>query len=232
MAVRNEQTMALLTTRSLKKHYQTGSEILEVLRNVNLSVDAGSTVVITGESGCGKTSLLSLIGGLDTPTSGQIYVGDEEITTLREEALSDYRRDMVGFIFQFHFLLRDFTALENIMMPAYIAGEKPKAAVRKARELIESVGLSARAHHYPVELSGGERQRVAVARALVNEPSIILADEPTGNLDERNSKVVEDLLFDLVRKYKKTLVLVTHDRGLARLSDRHFELVHGVLQAE
>jgi lipoprotein-releasing system ATP-binding protein len=231
MAMRDKQTDALLSTRSLKKHYQTGSEILEVLRDVNLEVDPGSTVVITGESGCGKTSLLSLIGGLDTPTSGQIFVRGEDITALGEELLSDYRRDTVGFIFQFHFLLRDFTALENIMMPAYIAGERPKAAEKKARELIERVGLSARAQHYPVELSGGERQRVAVARALVNDPSIILADEPTGNLDERNSKIIEDLLFELVRQYQKTLVLVTHDRGLARLSDRHFELAHGVLKA-
>ncbi len=222
--------MALLTTRSLKKDYQTGSEILEVLRDVNLEVDEASTVVITGESGCGKTSLLSLIGGLDTPTAGQIFVRGEDITVLREETLSDYRRDTVGFIFQFHFLLRDFTALENIMMPAYLAGTKPKVAAKKAMELIESVGLSARSHHYPVELSGGERQRVAVARALVNDPSIILADEPTGNLDERNSKVVEDLLFELVRRYRKTLILVTHDRGLARLSDKHFELEHGILK--
>ena len=118
------------------------------------------------------------------------------------------------------------------MMPSYIAGENPAAAKKKAEQLMESVGLTARSHHYPVELSGGERQRVAVARALVNDPAIILADEPTGNLDEKNSKVVENLLFELVGKYKKTLVLVTHDRGLARLSDRHFELVHGVLVAK
>lgn len=224
--------MALLTTRSLKKIYRTGSETLEVLRDVNLSVDAGSTVVITGESGCGKTSLLSLIGGLDTPTAGQIFLREDDITSLSEDELSVYRRDTIGFIFQFHFLLRDFTAVENIMMPAYIAGESPAAATRKAEELMESVGLAARSDHYPVELSGGERQRVAVARALVNDPAIILADEPTGNLDEKNSKVVENLLFELVGKYKKTLVLVTHDRGLARLSDRHFELVHGVLVAK
>jgi len=221
--------MTLLTTRSLRKIYRTGSETLEVLQDVNLSVDAGRTVVITGESGCGKTSLLSLIGGLDTPTAGQIFLREADITSLNEDELSVYRRDTIGFIFQFHFLLRDFTALENIMMPSYIAGENRAAATRKAEKLMESVGLAARSHHYPVELSGGERQRVAVARALVNDPAIILADEPTGNLDEKNSKVVENLLFELVGKYKKTLVLVTHDRGLARLSDRHFELVHGVL---
>jgi lipoprotein-releasing system ATP-binding protein len=215
----------------LKKNYQTGSEILEVLRDVNLDVDAATTVVITGESGCGKTSLLSLIGGLDTPTAGQVFVRDREITSLGEEALSDYRRNTIGFIFQFHFLLRDFTALENVMMPAHIAGEKRKVATERARELIDGVGLSSRSHHYPVELSGGERQRIAVARALVNDPPIILADEPTGNLDEKNSKVVEDLLFGLVEHYRKALVLVTHDRGLARFGDRHLELVHGILQA-
>lgn len=224
--------MALLTTRSLRKIYRTGSETLEVLRDVNLSVDAGRTVVITGESGCGKTSLLSLIGGLDTPTDGQIFLREADITSLSEDELSVYRRDTIGFIFQFHFLLRDFTALENIMMPSYIAGENPAVATRKAENLMESVGLKARSHHYPVELSGGERQRVAVARALVNDPAIILADEPTGNLDEKNSKVVENLLFELVGKHKKTLILVTHDRGLARLSDQHFELVHGVLVAK
>ena len=224
--------MALLTTRSLKKNYRSGSETLEVLRDVNLSVEEGRTVVITGESGCGKTSLLSLIGGLDTPTAGQIFLREKDITSLSEDELSDYRRDTIGFIFQFHFLLRDFTALENIMMPSYIAGESSDVAKTKAEELIDSVGLAARSHHYPVELSGGERQRVAVARALVNDPAIILADEPTGNLDERNSKVVENLLFELVERYKKTLVVVTHDRALARLSDRHFELVHGVLVAK
>jgi lipoprotein-releasing system ATP-binding protein len=224
--------VALLTTRSLKKNYRSGSETLEVLRDVNLSVEEGRTVVITGESGCGKTSLLSLIGGLDTPTAGQIFLREKDITSLSEDELSDYRRDTIGFIFQFHFLLRDFTALENIMMPSYIAGESSDVAKTKAEELIDSVGLAARSHHYPVELSGGERQRVAVARALVNDPAIILADEPTGNLDERNSKVVENLLFELVERYKKTLVVVTHDRALARLSDRQFELVHGVLLAK
>ncbi len=224
--------MALLTTRSLKKNYRSGSETLEVLRDVNLSVEEGRTVVITGESGCGKTSLLSLIGGLDTPTAGQIFLREKDITSLSEDELSDYRRDTIGFIFQFHFLLRDFTALENIMMPSYIAGESSDVAKTKAEELIDSVGLAARSHHYPVELSGGERQRVAVARALVNDPAIILADEPTGNLDEKNSKVIENLLFELVERYKKTLVVVTHDRALARLSDRQFELVHGVLVAK
>ncbi len=224
--------MALLTTRSLKKNYRSGSETIEVLRDVNLSVEEGRTVVITGESGCGKTSLLSLIGGLDTPTAGQIFLREKDITSLSEDELSDYRRDTIGFIFQFHFLLRDFTALENIMMPSYIAGESSDVAKTKAEELIDSVGLAARSHHYPVELSGGERQRVAVARALVNDPAIILADEPTGNLDEKNSKVIENLLFELVERYKKTLVVVTHDRALARLSDRHFELVHGVLVAK
>jgi lipoprotein-releasing system ATP-binding protein len=224
--------MPILSIQSLKKNYQTGSETIQVLRDVNLSVDAGDTVVITGESGCGKTSLLSLIGGLDTPTEGQIFIEGREISGLSEEDLSDYRSKKIGFIFQFHFLLKDFTALENVMMPSYIVGEDHQEARKKAEELIGSVGLADRAHHYPVELSGGERQRIAVARALVNDPPIILADEPTGNLDEKNSKVVEDLLFELVQKYRKTLVMVTHDRALARLGDRHFELSHGVLVAQ
>ena len=224
--------MTVLSVHSLKKSYQTGTETIRVLRDVNLSVDAGTTVVITGESGCGKTSLLGLIGGLDSPTGGQIFIESREISALSEEELSEYRSRTIGFIFQFHFLLKDFTALENVMMPSFIIGENRGVARHRAEELIESVGLAARAQHYPVELSGGERQRIAVARALVNNPAIILADEPTGNLDEKNSRIVEDLLFELVHKYGKTLVVVTHDRGLARVGDRHFELSHGVLAAQ
>jgi lipoprotein-releasing system ATP-binding protein len=219
--------MSLLRIEALVKSYRTGSETVEVLRKVSFSVEEATTVVISGESGSGKTTLLSLIGGLDSPTAGRIFVGGKDISNLAEDKLVEYRSLTVGFVFQFHFLLKDFTALENVMMPSYIVGGSTEAAREKALGLLESVGLRKRSSHFPLELSGGERQRVAVARALMNVPSIILADEPTGNLDEKNSEVVEDLLFQLVEKHGKTLILVTHDRSIARRADQHFELVHG-----
>ena len=211
------------------KSYRTGSEVIEVLREVNLSVEQGTRVVITGESGSGKTTLLSLMGGLDVPTKGRIMVNGLEISALSEEDLTEYRSRTIGFIFQFHFLLKDFTALENVMMPSFLIGVETRCARKKAEQLLGGVGLGDRMNHYPSELSGGERQRVAVARALMNDPYLILADEPTGNLDERNSAVVEGLLFELVDKLRKTLIVVTHDKGVAEKGDQHLELVHGEL---
>ena len=221
--------MELLKIDSLFKSFHTGSETVEVLRGIDLTVGDGSTVVISGESGSGKTTLLNLAGGLDHPTSGAIYVKGREISRLAEDELTGYRNQTVGFIFQFHFLLGDFTAHENVLMPTYLGSRAPKRSRETARELLAAVGLGGRLNHYPAELSGGERQRVAVARALVNDPQIILADEPTGNLDERNSAVVADLLFELVRRFGKTMLLVSHDRGLAERADRNLELAHGKL---
>jgi len=220
---------ALVAIASLAKVYETPAERLSVLRGVNLAVAEATIVAITGESGCGKSTLLNLVGGLDYPTSGRVVVSGIEVSALPEIELSRYRNTVVGFIFQFHFLLRDFTAMENVMMPALV-GRRPARELReRARRLLFDVGLEKRADAYPLELSGGERQRVAVARALVNDPPLILADEPTGNLDEKNAGIVEELLFELARKYSRTMMLVTHDTGLAGRADRSLVLGGGAL---
>lgn len=219
----------ILEVHALKKTYITGAEHLDVLHDVNLIMKTGTTAVITGESGSGKTTLLNLMSGLDNPTSGQIFLADREISRLDENELSAFRRDTIGFIFQFHYLLKDFTALENVMMPAYIAGQMNKRSQERAKKLIEDVGLSMRLQAYPSELSGGEKQRIAVARALMNEPRLIMADEPTGNLDEKNALIVREILFELVSKYQNTLIIVTHDKNLAQKTDRHLVLEHGAL---
>ena len=219
----------LLQVRGLCKVFRTGSEDLTVLDGINFSVSEGSTVVISGESGCGKSTLLQLLGALDSASSGSIRFRGEEITALEESQLMGFRNRALGFIFQFHYLLKDFTALENVMMPATIAGTLRGEARRRAGELLDQVGLGRRRDHYPVQLSGGERQRVAVARALMNDPELILADEPTGNLDERNSRAVQDLLFGLVADHRKTMVLVTHAGELFASGDEHYVLEHGKL---
>jgi lipoprotein-releasing system ATP-binding protein len=219
----------ILEIQSLIKTYITGTERVDVLNEVNLVMSEGTTAVITGESGCGKTTLLNLISGLDAPSSGQIYLNNKEISHLDEDELAFFRRDTIGFIFQFHYLLKDFTALENVLIPAYLTGKNNQQVIGRAEKLIQDVGLTRRMHAYPSELSGGEKQRIAVARALMNEPKIIMADEPTGNLDEKNSMIVKEILFELVNKYSKTLVIVTHDKSLADKTNRHLVLAHGAL---
>ena len=220
---------SLVRVTSLARTYDTGGETLEVLRDVNLAVAGASTVAITGESGCGKSTLLALVGGLDRPTSGRVLVGDIDVTALAEGELSSYRNRDVGFIFQFHFLLKDFTALENVIIPAMLGNEPIRALRKRGGDFLAEVGLEKRMNAWPVELSGGERQRVAVARALINEPRLILADEPTGNLDERNAAVVEDMLFSLVERHRRTMILVTHDAALAGRAARRLLLRGGVL---
>jgi lipoprotein-releasing system ATP-binding protein len=225
----NDAAAALVQVASLTRHFVTGVETLEVLRGVDLQVREGETVAITGESGCGKSTLLGLIGGLDRPTGGMLSVGGVDIARLEESELSAYRNRDVGFIFQFHFLLKDFTALENVVIPGMMGSEPPRRLRERARQLLAEVGLESRMGAWPLELSGGERQRVAVARALVNGPRLILADEPTGNLDERNARGVEELLFGLVQKHRRTMVLVTHDTALSSRADRRFLLSAGRL---
>ncbi|MBN1409367.1 MAG: ABC transporter ATP-binding protein [Spirochaetales bacterium] len=221
--------MSLLEISSIKKTYETGTESVEVLKDINLTAEEGTVIVITGESGSGKSTLLNLIGGIDSPTSGEIKVKNLIVTGKTEKELTHYRNKFIGFIFQFHFLLKDFTALENVMMPAIISGDNSELARQKASRLLGDVGLSQRNNHFFLQLSGGERQRVAVARALMNDPDLIIADEPTGNLDERNSGIVQDILFDMVKKYNKTMLLVTHDTAMAQRGDIHLILEHGVL---
>ncbi|HVO40859.1 MAG TPA: ABC transporter ATP-binding protein [Spirochaetia bacterium] len=222
-------SVPLVSVRSLVRTFDNGGEPLEVLTGLDLSLDEGRTVAITGESGCGKSTLLALIGGLDRPTAGTIVVGDTEVTRLEEDQLSRYRSRDIGFIFQFHFLLKDFTALENVIIPGMLGVETSRDLRERGRRLLAEVGLEKRSGAWPVELSGGERQRVAVARALINEPRLLLADEPTGNLDERNAATVEELLFSLVEKHRRTMIVVTHDADLASRADQRLALRGGVL---
>ncbi len=222
--------MNIIEVVSLSKTYRTGSEEVDVLQELNLTLEQGETTVITGESGSGKTTLLNLIGGLDNATSGNIFFNESDIVGQSEAELTRYRSSSLGFIFQFHYLLKDFTALENVMLPGLIEGLSLRVAGDRAEDLLDRVDLLKRKAHYPVELSGGERQRIAVARSLMNDPVLILADEPTGNLDEKNSDQVKKILFELVCEYKKTMLMVTHDNELAAMCDYHFCLEHGRLK--
>jgi lipoprotein-releasing system ATP-binding protein len=220
---------ALVVLRDLVKSYASGAETLMILRGVSLDVPPGSTVAVSGQSGSGKSTLLNILGGLDRADSGSLRVGGTEICGLPESRLTAFRRRRVGFVFQFHYLLKDFTALENVMLPAYMGGLKKKAALEKARSLLADLGLENRFHHYPSQLSGGERQRVAVARSMVNDPDIVLADEPTGNLDPSNSALVAELLYAEAEKRGKTLILVTHDEEVARRAMIRYTLEGGLL---
>ena len=220
----------ILTIKNLEKVYVTDSEKLTVLKDLNLNVEEGAKIAVVGESGSGKSTLLNIIGGIDNASSGTVKAGDWEVTSLSEAKMSDYRSHFLGLIFQFHYLLKDFTALENVYMPALIAGAAKKEAVERAEALLADVGVLERKNHLPSQLSGGERQRVAVARALVNDPSLILADEPTGNLDPANAMKIGDLLFSMADKYKKTLILVTHDMKLAEKGDCQYRIVEGRLK--
>jgi lipoprotein-releasing system ATP-binding protein len=216
------------------KSFPNGARRLHVLQDISFGLDAGRRVAITGESGSGKSTLLSLIAGLDTPDQGSIRVGEHQVQRLDDEGLTYYRSRVVGLIFQFHYLLQDFSALENVILPALMISSGGRDARRELRhrgeELLSSVGLSDRATHMPAQLSGGERQRVALARALINDPHLILADEPTGNLDDRNSRMVEDTLFSLVADRGRTLIMVTHNRELAKRTGDVLELEAGCLK--
>ena len=203
---------------------------LEVLRGVDLSIGRGETISIVGPSGAGKTTLLQLIGTLDRPDSGSIRYNGTELTTMNAASLANFRNKHIGFVFQFHQLLPEFTALENITIPALIAGESQSAATKKAIELLKLMGLEERAHHKPSQMSGGENQRVAVARALINRPDVILADEPSGSLDSRNKEELHKLFFDLRDRFGQTFIIVTHDEKLAKLTDRTIRMVDGVIK--
>lgn len=202
---------------------------LQVLKGVNLTVEKGEVISIVGPSGAGKTTLLQIIGTLDKANSGTVIINGQDINKLNEKDLAAFRNKQIGFIFQFHQLLPEFTALENVMIPALIAGKDSHQANRKAKELLDYLQLSDRMEHKPAELSGGEKQRVAVARALINNPAVILADEPSGSLDSKNKEELHKLLFDLRDKFGLTVVIVTHDKELAGLSDRVIEMKDGIV---
>lgn len=205
---------------------------LQVLKGIDLHIGKGEVVSIVGPSGAGKTTLLQIIGTLDKPDTGEIYIDGVEVSKLSKKKLSDFRNQHIGFVFQFHQLLPEFTALENIMIPAFIAGMSKADAKKRAEELLQFMGLSERASHKPNELSGGEKQRIAVARALVNNPAVILADEPSGSLDSQNKEELHQLFFRLREEYGQTFVIVTHDEHLAEITDRTIKMKDGMLAQE
>ncbi|MEX8547833.1 MAG: ABC transporter ATP-binding protein [Mucilaginibacter sp.] len=217
----------MLKARSIKKSYGT----LPILKGVDLDVNAGEIVSIVGASGAGKSSLLNIIGTLDKPDSGKIMLNDADTSVMNQKQLSAFRNKEIGFIFQFHHLLAEFNAIENICIPAYIAGKTKAEAETRASELLEMLNLGHRKTHKPNQLSGGEQQRVAVARALINSPALILADEPSGNLDSKNAKELHQLFFSLRDQFKQTFIIVTHNEDLAEMSDRKVVMKDGLIEA-
>lgn len=225
------QAIEAIRAEQLGKTYAEGKLRTPVFDGLDLAVRTGETVAIIGASGAGKSTLLHLLGGLDTPSAGEVYVAGQKMSALSDAARGQLRNKALGFVYQFHHLLPEFTALENVMMPVLLAGQPVPQARQRASALLESVGLGHRLEHKPGELSGGERQRAAVARALVNAPACVLGDEPTGNLDEKTAATVFAQMLELNRAERTSLVLVTHDRRLARRLDRVMELQQGRLHA-
>ncbi|HRD69188.1 MAG TPA: lipoprotein-releasing ABC transporter ATP-binding protein LolD [Legionella sp.] len=220
---------SILTSNKLYKAYTDGASKVEVLKGIDLTIDKGDRVAIIGPSGSGKSTLLHLLGGLDKPTSGEIHINEVNWQKVSEKERCKLRNQRLGFVYQFHHLLPEFTALENVAMPLLLSGMKVAAAEHQAGEILESVGLKHRTDHKPAQLSGGERQRVAIARALVHQPHCVLADEPTGNLDQTTAAKVFDLMLELNQKMNTALVIVTHDQQLANRMDRILVLHEGAL---
>jgi lipoprotein-releasing system ATP-binding protein len=210
-------------------HGESGKPDLTVLKDTSIAIKRGSIVTVVGPSGCGKSTLLHVLGGLDRPDSGTVLWNNQNIYEMEQDALAQFRNQNLGFVFQFHHLLPEFTALENIMMPALIAGTSASDAKKRAEKLLDDFGIPGRADHRPSQLSGGEQQRVAMARALMNKPELILADEPTGNLDEENTESLLRLLYNLREKENVSLLLITHEKDIARRSDIIYELTKGSL---
>jgi len=220
----------VIEATDLRRRYDEGSGRVDVLNGVDLQVERGERLAIIGSSGSGKSTLLHLLGALDKPTTGEVLIAGENITAMRAKAAGDARNRLLGFVYQFHHLLAEFNALENVALPLMIRGEKPKAAEERAEHYLNRVGLSTRLTHKPGQLSGGERQRAAIARALVTEPCCVLADEPTGNLDDSNSGMIDELLAELSQDSETAFVVVTHDISLAARMDRTLLLKDGSLE--
>ncbi len=224
-----QEAPVMLNCHGLTRVYSEGPQDLTVLDKLELSVRAGERVAIVGSSGSGKTTLLNLLGGLDRPSNGQVVIAGEPLSTLNEAALGKFRNRYIGFVYQFHHLLAEFTAVENAALPLIIRGQSKKTAEKRAMQILERVGMKARADHKPGELSGGERQRVAIARALVTDPSLVLMDEPTGNLDQTTAATILALMDELAKESACAFVIVTHDVGLAAHQDRVLKLDAGKL---
>jgi lipoprotein-releasing system ATP-binding protein len=222
----NQKTENMISCRNITKNFGD----LKVLKGIDLSISQGEIVSIVGPSGAGKTTLLQILGTLDKPDSGDVLYGEIHAGKLKDKELAAFRNKNIGFVFQFHQLLPEFTALENVMIPALIGNAKQPEAGKRAKDILDFLGLSDRTDHKPAALSGGEKQRVAVARALVNKPSVIFADEPSGSLDSRNKDELHRLFFDLRQQFNQTFVIVTHDENLARLTDRTIHMKDGIIE--
>ena len=228
----NQKNGQLLQAIQIEKHYPSGPETLKVLRGINLTIQSGEILVIMGPSGVGKSTLLHILGTLDKPTFGEVIIGGQRVTDLKDSEIALFRNKNVGFVFQFHYLLPEFSALENLLIPRMIMQKNWKEHTHRAEELLAEVGLSKRLHHRPSQLSGGELQRVAMARALINNPKLVLADEPTGNLDSMNSHALFELILQLNQKYQQTFVIVTHNEMFANQSHRVIHLLDGQIESE
>ena len=222
----------ILKAENIHKSYPMGPSKIHVLKGIDLSIFEGEILAVVGPSGVGKSTLLHILGALDRPESGSLQINSTRVFDMNDQALAKFRNQTVGFVFQFHYLLPEFTALENVAMPALIAGKSRAESLQRAESLLREVGLGERLGHKPNELSGGEQQRVAVARALTNEPLLILADEPSGNLDLEASRSLHELLYNLSRKKNQTIVIVTHNPELAAMADRIIELFDGRVKRE
>jgi lipoprotein-releasing system ATP-binding protein len=219
----------VLELKDIRRSFEQGGQRLEILRGVNLSIERGEIVALLGPSGCGKTTLLQISGLLENPTSGEIFINGQKVASGADKLRTDLRRTQIGFVYQFHHLLPDFTAVENLLLPQYIANVNKAEASNRASKLLESVGLANRAEHYPSQLSGGEQQRVAIARALVNRPALLLADEPTGNLDPQTAEDVFQVMLQTIRSLKIGALVVTHNAELAGRMDRILQLKNGLV---
>lgn len=227
----NDQPASLMSVQCVTKSYPMGNGRLEILRGIDLEIKQGEAVCIVGSSGAGKSTLLHILGTLDQPTLGKVFFRGVELTRESDERLAYFRNQSMGFVFQFHHLMSEFTALENVMVPCRIGGMSVKESRQEAERLLQMLGLSERLHHYPSEMSGGEQQRVSIARALVRKPQILFADEPTGNLDTVNAEKIQDLFFDLKRQFNLTLVVVTHDTAFASKFPRVLHMRDGLWDA-